>query len=104
MIKKGKKVFSWCLLFIMVVVLSGIGNISFASGAVDIPDANLEAAIRNELGKTSGGITKEDMEKLSKLNAPRKKITDLTGLQYATNLKKLKLDGNQISDISELSG
>ena len=73
---------------------------------VDIPDANLRAVIADSLGKSSGAtITQADMLTLTTLLAPNANISDLTGLEYATNLTSLNLYFNQrISDISALSG
>ena len=41
---------------------------------------------------------------MTTLKAPKSKISDLTGLEYAINLKVLKLARNQITDISPLTG
>ena len=72
-------------------------------GPVDITDDNLRAAIENELGKASGDpITPADMRDLTELEAPNSDITDLTGLEGATNLIRLNLFGNSISDLSPL--
>ena len=59
---------------------------------VSIPDPNLRAAIEEALGKASGAtITTADMAKLTKLEAANSNISDLTGLEFATNLKSLWL-------------
>ena len=72
---------------------------------VDIPDSNLRTAIEKALGKASGvTITTEDMKRLTQLIAPNASITDLTGLEHATNLTLLNLSDNSISDISPLAG
>ena len=84
---------------------------------VNIPDPNLRAAIENELGKASGDpITASDMARLTDLFAPNANITDLTGLEAATNLTFLVLgsqfveaegrsiNSNSVSDLSPLSG
>ena len=72
---------------------------------VDIPDSNLRTAIEKDLGKASGApITTEDMKSLYELEAPNASITDLTGLEHATNLTLLELGNNFISDISPLKG
>ena len=83
---------------------------------VDIPDANLRAVIADSLGKASGApITRAEMASLTRLEAPNKNISDLTGLEFATGLIELDLgvefvDGtgignsNEISDLSPLSG
>ena len=76
---------------------------------VQIPDPNLHAAIAEALGKSPNApITVEEMERLEELEVPNRGIRDLTGLQFATNLKELFLGGwgtgNQVSDLSPLAG
>jgi len=74
---------------------------------VAIPDANLRAVIVQKLGKSAGDpITAAELRGLTgTLNASRQGIADLTGLEHATGLGTLFLEGNQtISDISPLRG
>ena len=72
---------------------------------VQIPDPNLRAAIAEELGKSPNvPITVQEMEGLGRLVALNKGIRDLTGLQFATNLKDLFLRDNQISNLSPIAG
>ena len=72
---------------------------------VAIPDANLRSAIEAALGKARGApITKAEMATLRELQAKRAGISDLTGLEFATNLTELDLWANNISDVSALSG
>ena len=68
---------------------------------VSIPDANLAAAVRQEIGTS---ITTNTLLNLTRLYASNSGITDLTGLEHARNLTVLGLYGNTISDISPLSG
>ena len=80
---------------------------------VSIPDPNLAAAIRQEIGNS---ITTHTILNLTQLEAPNRGITDLTGLQHARNLRELNLSGeyieaeqqtlnsNAISDFSPISG
>ena len=42
-------------------------------------------------------------EELTRLEAYKKNIYDLSGIEHCTNLQKLYLDGNQIIDLSPLS-
>ena len=74
---------------------------------VDIPDPNLEQAIREALRLPNHTpIVKKDMEELVLLPgevAWRRGITDLTGLEYATNLEGLSLRFNQISDLTPIT-
>ena len=68
------------------------------------PDGNLEAAIRDALGKPVGEeIMTAELANLTTLSALFSDITDLSGLEYCTNLTELTLAKNQISDISSLS-
>ena len=72
---------------------------------VDIPDPNLRAAIEAELGKASGApITADEMATLTRLDANEADISDLTGLEHATNLRVLHLWRNSVSDLSSLAG
>jgi len=71
--------------------------------AVTFPDSNLEAAIREAIGKPEGPIHTSELEGVSFLAASRRDITDLTGLEYCTNLTHLSLAYNQVIDISPLA-
>ena len=72
---------------------------------VSIPDANLRAVIEDALDKSSGEtITRGDMSNLTSVSAGSASISDLTGLEFATNLLSLYLFNNTISDVSALSG
>ena len=85
--------------------------------ALDIPDPNLRAAIEARLDKASGDpITASDMARLIELFAQNSDISDLTGLESATNLIALFLgaqyveaegrnvNSNSVSDISPVAG
>ena len=85
-----------------------------AGAAVDIPDQNLRAAIENVLGKRSGTpIAPSEMATLTRLQARNANISDLTGLEFATNLTSLDLgygkvenewrNSNTVSDLSPLA-
>lgn len=77
---------------------------------VIIPDDNLAAAIRNALGLSSDDpITQLDMLNLfgqnpfGNFDASNKKITDLTGIEHASNLTSLNLSNNQIKDLRPIA-
>ena len=75
-----------------------------ASSEIEIPDPNLERAIREEMGFPSGtSITQLLINQLTELTANDYQIADLTGLEHATNLKRLSLPDNQIRDITPLA-
>ena len=72
---------------------------------VSIPDANLASLVREALDLTpADAISQLDMLRLGELEASRRQITDLTGLEHAVNLTGLNLGLNQISDITPLAG
>ena len=87
-----------------------------AESAIVIPDSNLHAAIEQALPKASGAtITTADMARLIHLTARNANISNLTGLEAATNLKSLWFDGeevtpgtwgnsNSVSDLLPLAG
>ncbi|MHA6510607.1 S-layer homology domain-containing protein [Tessaracoccus sp. Y1736] len=71
---------------------------------VTIPDANLRACINQQLGQSdSADITEADMQSLDSLYCWSMGITDATGLQHATSLTTLALEGNQLTSV-DLTG
>ena len=99
---------SRCLIFpfsrfpvFMVVAILFITHAS--AQVVDIPDSNLERAIRGELGLSSEvQVTQQEMLRLKRLELLHKQIKDITGLQHAKNLTFLDLASNEIGDITPL--
>ncbi len=75
-----------------------------ATDLVTFNDANLEQALADKLGVNIGEITVGDMESLASLDLWSNQISDITGLEYATNVTNLILSYNQISDITPLAG
>ena len=72
---------------------------------VDIPDTNLRAAIEDALDKSPGTpIAPAEIATLTHLEARNANISDLTGLEHATNLTFLDISDNRISDISPVAG
>jgi internalin A len=67
-------------------------------------DANLEAAVRTQLGIPSDPITQSDMDNLVTLDAHGSSISSLVGLEHAVNLTTLQIYDNSITDISPLVG
>ncbi len=82
---------------------------------VNIPDGNLALSIASALNQLfpldETALTVADMERLTALQQPvtssipyGEGISDLTGLEFATNLTHLHLNRFSISDLSPLSG
>jgi len=88
-----------CLLSLLIPA-----PVAVADGPVDIPDPYLEAIIRGLIGKpVPEEILQSDLATIITLPASSSGITDLTGLEYCTNLEKLNIVWNEISDLSPLS-
>ena len=77
-------------------------NFQEGDGVV-FPDPNLEAAIREAIGKPIGPIYESDLEGLTSLSASHQSITNLSGLEDCINLTSLDLSHNRIGDISPLA-
>ncbi len=72
--------------------------------SVDFRDTNLRLKIAETLGKPNDAIiTVADMLSLESLTANSSGITDLTGLQYASNLETLTLNNNNLEDLEILT-
>ena len=77
---------------------------------VIIPDPNLEGNLRHPLGGWVQYITKTQMESLitADMTASRtlpldEQITDLTGLEHATNLQSLSIGNHSVSNLSPIA-
>ena len=75
---------------------------SFTTTTLIFHDENLEAAVREAIGKPYNPIHASDLEGLSSLDALGRNISDITGLEYCANLATLHLQSNQIRDITAL--
>ena len=101
-----------CPVFVLTCLLIPL---TATAETVDIPDPKLRAAIEAALDKDVGvPITTSEIQTLTRLFATDANISDLTGLEFATNLIALELGGqmvpdlsgnsNSVSDLSPLSG
>ena len=72
---------------------------------INIPDENLRAAVAETLDRQPNvPFTRADMARLQRLNAHNRDISDLTGLEFATNLQEIRANNNSITDLSSLAG
>ena len=99
------KTFGYSLgILIISAALCGFWQIANAQ-IVEIPDPNLERAIRQELGLSSEVlVTQQELLRLDKLTVRDAEIEDLTGLEYATRVREIFLQSNQVRDITPLRG
>ena len=69
---------------------------------ITFADANLEAAVRNAIGKPTGDILLEDVAGLTVLDASFLDITDLAGIEFLTDLVDLNLFETSLTTITQL--
>lgn len=69
-----------------------------------IPDEVLKREIAKALKTSPNGLTKGELRRLQSLTAKNAGITDLSGLEDASNLDLLYIDGNEISSLEPLRG
>ncbi len=81
-----------------------VGPVQSLDNVVTFPDPNLEAAIREAIGKPAGDIYDSDLVGLTTLGAYERDISNLSGLEHCTGLITLYLYRNEIADIAPLSG
>ena len=67
---------------------------------VFIPDPGLNAAVRDTLHKPAGPLTQEDLLTLTNLNASRRNVRSVDGLEAARNLVSLDLQINRLTNFS----
>ena len=95
-------------LFRTLVGFLSIAALATSVSAGDVfPDPNLESVIKAILKKKQ--IEKEqidpaDLKTIYFLDARKKGITNLTGLEHCINLAEVKLSDNEIEDLAPLAG
>ncbi len=93
-------------LFVLITALSCCLNLASAQNAAEwMPDANLRTAVRQALNiAADSSLTQQAMQALTILNAESSEITDIKGLEQATELEVLNLGTNKITTITPLEG
>ena len=82
-----------------ILVLAGFTS-STLSQEVTIPDPGLNAAIRAALRKPFGPLTEQDLLSLTNLDASRRNVKSIVGLEAARNLVSLDLQINRLTNFS----
>lgn len=81
-----------------------ISEVIVRPSVLEIPDTQLEAAVRSSLSDYTNITSRLDLSGLTCLWACNRQITNLDGLQSATNLVSLYLNDNAITDLNPLRG
>ena len=101
----GKTVKKYFRFFVIFLAFSCLTLHIASAQVVNIPDPNLAEALRERLGLAPNApITRQDMQRLEGFTAIDIQIRNLTGLEHATQLQVLHLNGNQIRDLNPLTG
>ena len=88
---------------LLVIEMVGCGG-SKEKAAPDklITDPIVEKAIREELEKPTGELTKADLEKVTVLDLGRNQLTDVKDLEKLAQLEFLNLNENKLTDVKDL--
>lgn len=69
-------------------------------GSYTFVEPEVEATVREVLGKETGDITYEDLLSITELDCSSAGLTSVEDFQFMPNLTRLDLEYNQISDLS----
>ncbi|WP_437679146.1 leucine-rich repeat domain-containing protein [Sorangium sp. So ce131] len=73
------------------------------TGALQIADPALEAALREAAGKPTGPLYPDDFSSLDYINVGSRGIESLSGIECITSLRQLYMGHNLVADLSPLS-
>ncbi len=85
---------------LLAVIIPFVASVAIAEDPVHFADPVLESVVERQLGVTDP--TPSDMLNLTDLLANGLGVTELTGLEYALNLRTLNLWGNHVADVNAL--
>ncbi len=94
------------LILLVIFILGGCNQLPGNSGTNEVKFAckNLEQVIRVKINKPSGTLYQSDVINIFELDAEKREIFSLTGIEHLKNLRELDIDDNNISDLSPLAG
>ena len=90
-------------IFVAYIVFVIIVVVTLHLTAVNFADSNLEAAVRDAIGRPQGPIFTTDLKELISFHPSGGNITSLAGLESCTNLTEFHLSCSQIDDILPLA-
>ncbi|NLD50272.1 MAG: DUF5050 domain-containing protein, partial [Clostridiaceae bacterium] len=82
-----------------VVVITSEEKLADSEEVINFKDIKLEEVIREVINKPEGDLTKGDVQTIISLNAQKKDISDLDGIENLKNLLELFLFDNNIRSI-----
>ncbi len=95
------------IVFVVILLAIIVFNTNTANATTDeivnIKDSKLKSELLTYDTNKDGELSKSEMESITVLELDNKGITDLTGLDSATNLYYLMINDNAVTDISVLA-
>ena len=87
-----------------LLMIAAVGLVGCGKGTLTKEDSAkvIEAAVRKQLKKPTGELTKADYEKVTHLDLADNQLTNVKGLEKLTHLERLWLDGNKLTDVKGL--
>ena len=79
--------------------VGGVWTTSWVSDPSDPNNVTIEKRIRESLKKPTGELTKEDLGKVTSLNLKNNQLTSVKGLEKCTQLERLYLSSNQLTEV-----
>jgi internalin A len=92
------------VLFVIAIVTLGVVEQVYYSDAVTFADPNVEAQIRDTIGKPHGDLCHSDLERIESLVLNGQLVSDLSGIEECTELKALAIHMRDECDLRPLSG
>jgi hypothetical protein len=84
--------------------LATAAKLSDMANSVNVPDQQLRKAINLALGRNAmDALNRGELAQLTGLTAINQGISDLTGLEWATNLTSVNVNNNNLSAITPLA-
>ncbi len=92
-----------CLMLVMVPVISPFPVASSSNLDDIVPDENLRAALRDKLNQPYGDLYVTDLQSITSMDVSDRGISDITGLEFCTNLGRIDLSNNSIMSLAPLA-
>lgn len=104
-VKFNLKFLTTLVITLVALFIFNINSVKASSEEiVNFKDDNLKKVLVRDYDiNKDGELSKEEMKKIEELSLEFMRINDITGLEYAVNLKILYLNNNIITDIQPLS-
>lgn len=102
----AKRILIILSIILVLTIVQGVyaqENETYSEGLeVSIDNNILEMAVREQLEKAEGSLTKADLESIKSLRLSNKELSSLSGIEQLSNIEELYLDNNNLESIEDL--